>query len=197
MSKDPELDRLILEHLGDLDATAKHIEVVEVRVWAEIAERVEQWAAGKGWIGSYDVDDDIWVAPIEWQQGDDDPLAWFAIGYGPGDRGNGVEGEAYFGLSRLAGVGEGRLCLWLGFEGVNRSVWRRVFRLAVEQDNTGGFVFDERDGLFVDCTPPAGLLADAVAEGQFDLAFAPLDGALEAAHAGWRVLDRLLKEARA
>jgi hypothetical protein len=196
MNKDPELDLLIISNLADLDATARQIEAIEQRVWTQIAERMEQWAERKGWLGSYETDSDIWIAPNEWKQSDDDQLGWFAMGFGPGDSGNGLEGETYFHLARLAGVGGGRLCIWLGFDGIKRSAWRRAFRSAAEKGDTAGFAFDENDGLYFDCTPPTGSLAEAVAEDDFDIAFALLDRALDTAHAGRLTFERLLKEAR-
>jgi hypothetical protein len=196
MTTEPELDKLIIDNIADLDATAKRIDALVGEFWGEVSGHLQSWAKENGWLASQDPDDP-WVAPPEWFQGDDDYFAWFSVSWGPGDSGDAKEGEAYFDLSRFAGVGGGKLCVWLGFDGVKRSVWKPLFREAASQSKAGGFSFDEVDGLYLDCTPPPGSLVTAVAEDDYAAAFEPLNRALDAAHANWPLFDKLLKRARA
>jgi hypothetical protein len=195
MSLDPSLSKLILENLDDLDAAAQQIYPIERRIYEEISERLEAWAASLGWAGNFDPENTLRVFRPEWLEGEM-PWATLDIGWGPGDAGNQGEGEPYFDLSRLAGANGGRLCLWLVFSGIRRSVWEKVFKAAAEQADTGGFLLDDRDGFYLDCTPPTGSMADAFDRNDFTRAFGPLDAALQRAATNWQKLDELLRAAR-
>jgi len=195
MTAEPELDKLIIQNLEDLDATAKRIDALTEEIRREVFDLLQSWAKDRDWLVSEDPDDP-WVAPHDWYQ-DDDYFAWFQVDWGPGDTGQGMEGEAYFDLSRLAGVGGAKLCVWLWFEGVKAPVWKSIFRQATDQAKAGGFSYDDKDGFYIDCTPSPASLAAAVADDDFAAAFEPLTRALDAAHAAWPIFDQLLKKARA
>lgn len=195
MTTEPELDKLIIENIADLDAAAKRADVLVAEIWMEVIERLQSWATDQGWWASQDPADPS-VAPPDWVDGDQF-FAWFNVDWGPRDTGVGEEGQAYFDLSRFAGVGEGKLCLWLNFDEVKRSAWKPLFRDAAGKAEVGSFSFDSTDGFYIDCTPPAGALSMAVAEEDFVAAFEPLTRALDAAHEHWRFFDSLLRKARA
>lgn len=195
VTTEPELDKLIIQNMEDLDATAKRIDALVREIWREVETHVETWAKARRWLTSMDWDDP-WIAPPQWKQ-DDRWMASFKIGWGPGDAEETKEGIPYFHLSRLAGVGGGRFCLWLHFIEVKRSAWKPVFRDAASHLKAGGFLFDDAEGFYFDCTFSARSLAEAVAEDDYEVAFEPLNRALEAAHASWPLFDKMLKKARA
>jgi hypothetical protein len=195
MTTEPDLDTLIIKNMEDLDATAKRIDALAEEIWGEVFSHLQTWAKDRKWLVAEDTKE-LWVTPPDWCQGEV-YSAWFLLEWGPGDTGKRKEGEPYFELSRFAGIGIGKLCLWLDFDEVDRSAWKPLFREAFSQRKAGGFSFDEVDGFYLDCTPSAGSLALAVAEDDYAAAFEHLNRALEAALANWPLFDKLLKKARA
>jgi hypothetical protein len=49
----PELDKLIVEHLADIDATAKRLWEIETQVFAAISAAANAWAKKEGWVGEF------------------------------------------------------------------------------------------------------------------------------------------------
>jgi hypothetical protein len=50
----PELDRLIVDHLVDIDAAAMRLTMVEREVFRALDVMAEEWAKKNGWEGGFD-----------------------------------------------------------------------------------------------------------------------------------------------
>lgn len=189
-----ELDRLIIEHLADLEATGRRIEAIETRIWQVIGDRAKAFAKGRGWTGGFDAsDEDIWLAPAVWRQGD--YMARFYFGWGERDTDEGLPGEPWFGLARLTGVNGGRLCLWLGHSGIGARQWKPAAKKAAASMSDRGFSFSDRAQFFLDCTPSQKAVALGLENDDLSAAMKPIEVALERAGAAAASFGTLLKKA--
>lgn len=177
----PELDRLIVEHLADLDAAAHRIEQLEARAWAALAKEMATWAATAGWNGVFDTGGDLQVSPPEWTV-PGERRAWFYIGWGPDDDDTGEAGQPWFELSRLTGVGGGRLCLWLDHKGYRNS-WKPAARAGAEAVRPMGFALTDYANFYTDCTPVQAEMARAFEDDDLETALAVVVKALDRAAA--------------
>ena len=87
MTDASELSALVVEHIGDIEAAIRHAtDVVDVRLWEEVAAiadtRTEQW----GWIGELDPQDakEFFLGPSSWKRAEADSRgyewdAWFLV----------------------------------------------------------------------------------------------------------------------
>lgn len=175
----PELDRLIVEHLADLDAAAHRIEQMEARLWVSFASVMATWAATAGWEGVFDTSGELQLSPREWTV-DGERRAWFHIDWGPDDDGTGKDGMPWFGLCRLTGVGGGQVCLWLDHKGYRNS-WKPAARAAAEAVRPMGFVLSNYANFYTDCTPVQAEMARAFEDDDLETALAVVVKALDRA----------------
>ena len=103
-----EMDGLIVRHLADLDAAAKRLTLhIEPAIGIAMNNVCKNWVEKSGWHGQYDwPDDDLRVWPPNWGASDE-PVAWFVLDAAEGDTWTGLEGEDYFTLTRVCGLGAG------------------------------------------------------------------------------------------
>lgn len=188
-----ELDRLIIENLEDLDAVAHRIDIIENLIWKHLGDTGRRWAVEQGWRSSLP-DEELWVAPRHWQARGRD--VWFELGWGPDDEGSGDQGSLRFDLARLAGVGRGRLCLWLDWRGPGIGPWKTAAGARLNDFRNAGFhLSDGRLVPYMDCTPNPALVAQGLIDGDLSQAYAPVLQALDAAAAAVPTLDLILKKA--
>jgi hypothetical protein len=189
-----QLDRMIIENLEDLDAVVHRVHAIEEVIKKHLAEESRRWAAKRGWRFSALEDDEIWVAPPEWQARGRD--IWFELGWGPDDNDTGEPGELWFDLCRWAGVGRGRLCLWLDWRGAGIPAWKATAGAHLDEMKQAGLlVTDGRLIPYVDCTPDSTLVAKGLVEGDLSEAYAPFRKALATAAAAVPILDPIMKKA--
>ncbi|KIC55979.1 hypothetical protein RM53_14185 [Brevundimonas nasdae] len=74
----PELDRLIVEHIVDLDSAATRTGPIEQRIWAAHAEALEDWSHANGWVGDFDIEKDLTAGAAHWEV-DERKQAWFGM----------------------------------------------------------------------------------------------------------------------
>ncbi|GAW41164.1 hypothetical protein SH203_01567 [Brevundimonas sp. SH203] len=186
----PELDRLIVEHIADLDSAATRIDLIEERIWKAHAEALEDWSRAMGWGGDFDIEDDLIAAPAHWEV-DESKQAWFEIDFGPEDDELGL----HFNLMRLTGAG-GRVCLRFGYNGL-RKPWKAAARQHAEALQQFGFVMTPYADFYTDCTPVFTNMIEAVESGDFSPATDPLRAALDRAKAAEPTFTAILKQLKA
>lgn len=183
----PELDRLLVESILDLDASAHHIESLQDRIWQAHADTLETWSQSNGWVGEFDIVNDLVVLPDAWTV-DDKRQAWFELTFGPNEDELGL----YFGLSTLVGA-RGQVCLWFRYRGL-RNPWKAAARQHAEALQKLGFVMTPYGDFYTECSPQAGKMADAVESGHFEPATAPVAAALDRAKAAQPAFTAILRQ---
>lgn len=185
-----QLDRLIVEHLSDLDSAAGEIDRIEDRIWTAMSERMEEFASSMGWGGQYEIEDELSVHPPEWTA-DGARLAWFELGYGPADD----ESALNFNLARLCGVNGGQMCLWL-LHGGRRTPWKTVAKAQAASVADLGFSMTDYANFHVDCTPSQAEMAQALSDDDFEQALQPLVQALARLPASVPAFTAMLQQAK-
>ena len=135
----PELDRLLISNLGDLEAATRHLKTdLMPAVASAINESALEFCRRQDWFGVAEYDtDDIWMAPHEWhvEGGETDAFhCWFALDVSDADWKN-----IQFWLACMAGVGPKRMGMrWsqniankrkLGDQGIRESSLEIISRL--------------------------------------------------------------------
>lgn len=187
----PELDRLIVEHITDLDGAATRSEAMERVIWQAQADALEEWAKEAGWRGGFAIDDDLQVWPEYWEV-DGQRQAWFALGFGHKDEELGL----YFDLTRLVGAGGGQVCLWFGYRGL-RNPWKAAAKDRAEEVRASDFILTPYGDFYTDCTPRTAEMALAFESGDFSPAKAPVRGALDRARAAEPTFTDILRKLKA
>jgi|GEM_PF-5919076 len=187
----PELDRLIVEHINEIDGAATRIEGMERLIWQALADVLEDWCKANGWRGGFDIDDDLQIWPEHWEV-DDQKQAWFGLGFGHKDEDLGL----YFDLSRLVGAGGGQICLWFGYRGL-RNPWKAAARERAEDLRSADFVLTPYGDFYTDCTPVTADMAFAFETGDFSAAQALIRSALDRARAAEPTFTEILRKLKA
>lgn len=188
-----QLDRLIVEHLSDLDSAAGEIDRIERRIWTAMSGRMKEFASSMGWAGQFDIKDILWVCPPEWMA-DGRPIARFNLGYGPADE-EGDGSGAHFDLTRLCGVNGGQMCLWQ-YHGGGRNAWKPVARAQAAIAAELGFAMTDYVNFHTDCTPAQADMAQALADDDFEQALQPLSRALARLPASVPAFTAMLQQAK-
>ncbi|WP_284876675.1 hypothetical protein [Brevundimonas sp. MEB006b] len=183
----PELDRLIVENILDLDSAANRVEPIEMRIWAAHAEAMESWSQDCGWVGEFDTDGDLIARPEAWET-DGEKQAWFGLGFGANDD----ELDLYFELVQLTGA-KGNVCLWFGYKGL-RNPWKAVARQHAEALREFGFVMTPYGDFYTPCSPDLTQMVEAVESGDFRAATDPVRAALDRGKAAEPVFTAILKQ---
>lgn len=183
----PELDRLLVENILDLDESVTRIGDLQDRIWEAHGKAAETWSQANGWVGEFDIENDLVVLPDGWTV-DDTRQAWFLLEFGPNDDDLGLN----YGLSRLVGA-KGQMCLWFRYRGL-RNPWKTAARQHAETLQKLGFVMTPYGDFYTDCSPLAGKMADAVEVDDFEAATAPLVAALDRAKAAAPAFTAILKQ---
>lgn len=185
-----QLDRIIVEHLSDLDAAAGEIDRIERRIWTAMSGRMKEFASSMGWAGQYEIQEDICVHPPEWAA-DGARLAWFELSFGPADD----ESSLNFDLARLCGVNGGQMCLWL-LHGGRRTPWKAVAKAQAASVADLGFSMNDYANFHVDCTPSQAEMAQALSDDDFEQVLQPLSRALGRLPASVPAFTAMLQQAK-
>jgi hypothetical protein len=195
----PELDRLIVSNLADLDAAAQHVDNVIQPAIAEALNRILETFLHKGeWVGLADwPDEGIWLASEDWRKpGDhtgDDYLCQFCleVSLGRGDE------KDKFWLTQLLGIGDRTLGLRWTRNDVGKRAWRRVVgqqQQIIAKLRARGFDYQEAEGsFFLPVRVDQSALTQAVGDESPELALAPFTDALQACTNAKPDFDALLK----
>jgi hypothetical protein len=182
----PELDRLMVSNLADLDAAAQHIKnELQPAIAEELDQILETFLHKEGWAGKAEFakEDEIWLASEEWRkQGDhtgDDYKCQFTVEV---SLGKGEEKDEFW-LTQLLGIGDRTLGLRWTRNDVGRRQWRKVVgqqQEIVARLRALGFDYQEAEGsFFLPVRVDQSALAQAVGDESPELALAPFTNALQ------------------
>ena len=194
----PDLSRLIISNLADLDAAAQHVNnELQLAVAEALDELAKTFLRNKAWAGLADWNDDaIWLAPNDWRkQGDhtgDDFLCQFNLAE---SRGRG-DAKDIFWLTQLLGIGDRILVLRWERNDVARRRWKNMVgqqQTIIGNLRARNFVYEESEGSFyLPVRIDQSELAQAVGNESPELALAPFMEALEACFEAKSDFDNLL-----
>ena len=202
----PDLDSLIIKHLVDIDRTAMRLNVIEEELFAAMAEMAEDWAEKASWAGdcSYHRGGgwdgwDFWIAPSEWRtrgppEHSDEFDAWFALDVGAGDTEEGLEGEDWFYVTRLCGIGFGKVGLRFVPDGVaKRRQWKQSFGHVGQMVAGTPFEADARPSLFLPIKLNQLALVEALKDEDLAAALDPFKETLNALLAAKSAFDQVVQ----
>ncbi|MGO6790984.1 hypothetical protein ACCT17_33685 [Rhizobium ruizarguesonis] len=194
-----EIDKLIIQHLDDLDDGARRLTRLQDRVADVIDETFNDWLDAKGWYpdsGEWRQRQDAAIAPRNWISEDNKWLAWFGLGFGSGDDGQPGEEKDYFWLTRLCKAGRGEMGLRFAQAEVGRTAWKKFLRDQAPRFLGTRFLIDEEPSVFLPVRIHKDDLARAVEEEDLKPAFVPLLEAFEYIHENIDRFHSLLAESR-
>jgi hypothetical protein len=207
----PELDNLIVDHIGDLEAAANRLITLGEEVFGKIDEAADRWATMQGWSGNYDfleinprprrrgtpsVLPGLWFAPQEWLM-PGTPVqnmnfrAWFQLG-------DAVARIDHFDLVALCREGAGALGFRLMIS-EDFSPWRGLkplYKTArfIDVTEQTRFVIDSGPSFFLPVQLESAVLANCLRQDDVESALTPLETAFTSIAAAMPVFDVLLKE---
>ena len=173
-----ELDKLLIDHLADLDDAIMRVGILDAKVTAAIDGIAEEWAAQNGWVGLFNWKREIAVAPPEWRPSEDDWRAWFSLWFGHGDTGKNVGDEDRLWLTRLCRVGRGQVGFRFG-EKRTDGTKERLPRKFIDSLRPLGFIIDEGGAYYLPFNESAAVLANAVRDGDIERGLLELRKALD------------------
>ncbi|QYC11510.1 hypothetical protein [Brevundimonas nasdae] len=182
----PDLDRLIVESVVDLDAAATRMDQLQSLLWDAQATTLRAWAASNGWLGEFDPKGDLRVWPKPWD-GDGVPKAAFSLAAGPDN----VDLGHYFELLGLLGAGGARTALWFQYKGP-RPPWKIAARQEAETLAGYGFIWTASAHFQTDCTPVYAEMIDSVETADYAPMTVKITSALERTKAAVPDFTRLL-----
>lgn len=200
-----ELDSLIMKYLADVDRTAARVNVIEDELFAAMAGMAENWVEKVSWAGdcSYHRGQgwdgwDFWIAPSEWRmrgtpEHSDEFDAWFALDVGADDTEDGLEGEDWFYVTRLCGIGFGKIGLRFIPDGVaKRRQWKQSFGQVGQMVAGTPFEADARPALFLPIVLSQPALVEALRDEDLTAALDPFEETLNALLAAKPAFDQVV-----
>jgi hypothetical protein len=182
----PELSRLIINNLADLDVTMTHvIEELEPAVNTAMDEILKTFVSKVEWAGAADSRKNVgWLAPRDWRKPGgltgDDFESRFLIDVGSAKAG----GVDRFWLTQLLGIGYQNVGLrWVKSDVKNKRQWKLILgqqTAIIAGLRARGFEYDAVDGsFFLPVRIDQGTLAQAVADESPAVALNPFEIALQ------------------
>jgi hypothetical protein len=193
----PELDRLIINNLADLDAAAKYV-IYELGavVEASLGTLLEEFIREAEWTGKAD-SKYIWLAPREWRKQGDHVGSDFECRYLYAVRSKSTANYDFFQLTSLLGIGFANLGLrWARNDVKNKKQWKNA--VGQQQDIIAellalGFEYEQADAtFFLPVCIEQKALAQAVYEESPALALTPFNRAFQTCVDARPHFDRLL-----
>lgn len=190
-----EIDRLLIQHIGDLDDGARRLGILQERVASTIDDVFNEWLDVKGWFpdgGHWKVRQDAALAPKHWVADEIKWLAWFSLGFGSGDDGTaGAERDSFW-LTRLCKAGQGEMGLRFAQQEFGRTAWKKYLRDQAARFRGTRFIVDEEPSFFLPVVIDKEQLAKAFEEEDLKPAFGPLIEAFNYVHETVHLFDDLL-----
>ena len=178
----PELDRLLISNLGDLEAATRHLKTdLMPAVASAINESALEFCRRQDWFGVAEYDTgDIWMAPHQWhvEGGETDAFhCWFALDVSDADWKN-----IQFWLACMASVGPKRMGMRWSQDIANKRAWRRHLAEQpgiISRLRSRGFEYHETLGsFFLPIRLESEALANAMGDEAPEAALAPFSDGL-------------------
>jgi hypothetical protein len=180
----PELDKLIVEHLADIDAAVKRLEALEAEVFGALDSAAKNWAEKNGWAGKFDyLESGLWFAPPEWrvpgtEEDEKKFQARFEMEVGAGDTQSFKTEEDRFYLTRLCRAGSGEIGFRFKQELITKGQWRKRFKDLTYLVEKTAFVADSEQSFFLPFQVEGAKLAESMQEEAVEVALTPFENTL-------------------
>ncbi len=194
-----ELEKLLIEHLADLDEGVRRLEMLQSNVAEAIDQGVADWTSQTAWVKGEGTWKDAWdasVGPPHWLDADGKWLAWFELSFGAGDDGSWSDEKDFFWLTRLCREGRGHMGFRFVQREFGRTQWKRSLQKNRDRFVHTRFVLDDEPSLFLPIKVDKHSLAEAAEEGDFSKALAPITEALDHIREVLPLFEQTLKELR-
>lgn len=195
----PDLDALIVEHLADIDAASKQLDVINRELFGVMGTIAFNWAKKNGWIGEFEYfEDGLWLAPPDWRvpgssKAANEVRAWFDIELGAGDTGNLEPEEDYFLTTRLCQVGLGQVGFRFKQDIIKKGAWNKTFKDQASTLSKTAFIADTTLSFFLPIRLDAVQLAQALRDKAPEDAMSPFKEALETLNTAKPQFDAIIK----
>jgi len=176
-----ELDRMLIEHLGDLDDGASRMERLQEEIAKAIDDLIEEWATAKGWVTGEETwthDLEAAVALPHWFTDEKKWLAWFELGFAAGDDGEWGHEKDYFWLTRLCQEGRGQIGFRFFLDEFGWAKWKKFLVANAHRLSDTRFILDDEPSLFLPVKVDKSLLAKGADAEEFSEALEPITEAL-------------------
>ncbi|HEY1933475.1 MAG TPA: hypothetical protein VGG99_15795 [Acetobacteraceae bacterium] len=179
-----ELDKLIVEHLADIDAAVKRLEALQAEVFGALDSAATDWARKNGWAGKFDyLESGLWFAPPEWRVSgtEEDEMkfqARFEMEVGAGDSQSYKPEEDYFYLTRLCRAGSGQIGFRFKQELITKGQWKRRFKELTYLAEKTAFVADSVPSFFLPFQVEGAKLAESIQEEAVEMALTHFENTL-------------------
>ncbi|AKI02675.1 hypothetical protein IMCC20628_03995 [Hoeflea sp. IMCC20628] len=182
MSSTEQLDKMLIEHLADLDDGARRLDILQDKIAEAIDDLVKEWTTAKGWKTGDETWKDDWGATValpRWYTEEENWLAWFALDFASGDDGESGEEKDYFWLTRLCGEGRGKMGFRFVQTEFGRAPWKKFLKEIADRFADTQFILDDVPSFFLPLKVDKDLLAKGAAEEDFTEALQPITEALD------------------
>lgn len=194
-----ELDKLIIEHIADLDEGAKRLQLISSKVGDAIDSVVQDWAAAHGWIagdGGWNDDNDTWVCLPSWRTDEDTWLAYFGLDFAGADDGEWSEEKDYFWLTRLCAEGRGSMGFRFFQSEFGKTPWKKFLSQRADLFEGTRFVMDDLPSVFLPVKVDRQALSAAVENENIAEALEPIVEALDLLAAELAKFEKLRQQMR-
>jgi hypothetical protein len=189
----PDLDTLLLDNWADLDAAGARAQVIEDTVMEALGDLIEDWMAEHDWVGLCDpADKGLWLAAPQWSTAKGKrPAAdaHFAFEFGSGDEDDYASGDDWWSLTRLMGVGRGKMGFRFYQLRRSKADWLATIRDPEKYRQLPDFELDEEPSLFLPVKVDKDLLPQALRTDDFSELLLPVSQALERLAAASEIID--------
>jgi hypothetical protein len=195
----PELDRLIINNLADLDAAAKHVQnELEPAIDAALDSVLEPLIRKAGWAGAADRNKKTWLVHDDWRKQGDHVGSDFECQFDYAERSKSEAEYDFFWLTKLLGIGFQNVGLrWKRNDVKNKKQWKSAVGqqpAIIAQLRARGFEYEQAEAsFFLPVRIDQRELAQAVADESPGLALTPFNDALKTCVDAKPHFDALLK----
>jgi hypothetical protein len=177
-----ELDKLLVQHIADLDEGARRLELLQSKIAEIIDDLCGTWISSAGWIRGDETwldDVDTSLAPPHWVDTDRNWLARFHLDYATGDDGDWSKGNDYFWLTRLCREGRGQMGFRFAQGEFGKTQWKKFLQKKDDRFAGTRFILDDQPSLFLPVKVDRDVLAKGAEEDDFTEALKPIVDALD------------------
>jgi len=181
----PELDKLIIDNWGDLEAARGRADEIEEVVFDAVNQGVKAWCDARGWSGKFKAPASMWLAPPQWTTAHGTrPAADAFFQFVASD----TDDDQWY-LTALMGLGAGEIAFRLKQELLSKRAWAEIVR---DPDNVArlpAFTIDDTPAFCLPLRIDQTAVVTALETADFDDALKPLVLLLDQFEAAVPVID--------